>query len=72
MVEVAPVRRGINAACNELLSRPVSTKMAGPGSPRVEYDIDMRVSPLHATAQLMLLLRAVLSLFFANLTARRG
>ena len=46
--------------------------MAGSGSPRVEYDIDMRVSPLHAAAQLMLLLRAVLGLFFARLTARRG
>ena len=33
MVGLEAVRRGINAACNELQSRPVGTKIAGSGSP---------------------------------------
>ena len=51
MVGVAPIRRGINAACNELQSRPVATKrlaMGRRGSFMIRY---ARFHGIHAMAQ---------------------
>ena len=59
MVGAAPVRRGINAARNELQSRPVGTKwlaLGRRGSFMIWY---ARFHGVHATAQRLLLLRAL-------------
>ena len=69
MVGAAPVRRGINAACNELQSRPVATKrlaMGRRGSFMIRY---ARFQGIHAMAQRELLPRAVLG-FLCTTTLR--
>ncbi len=69
MVDVATALRGINAACNELQSRPVATKrlaMGRRGSFMIRY---ARFQGIHAMAQRELLPRAVLG-FFCTTTPR--
>ena len=69
MAGAAPGRRGINAACNELQSRPVATKrlaMGRRGSFMIRY---ARFQGIHAMAQRELLPRAVLG-FLCTTTLR--
>ena len=60
-MDVAPVRRGINAACYGLQPRPVATKKAGAGSPRLKNDMVARLRRVHVMAQRLLSPRCVLA-----------